>query len=83
MHKQLFFDATIRIRGIDRQGLLLDLAEVVSDKLGINIRKIVISTDNGIFDGSIEIRIHDREEVNVIMEKLKAIEGLQEVSQIM
>jgi len=55
----------------------------VSDKLGINIRKIVISTNNGIFDGSIEIRIHDREEVNVIMEKLKAIEGLQEVSQIM
>ena len=83
MHKKLFFDATIRIRGIDRQGLLLDLAEVVSDKLGINIRKIVISTNNGIFDGSIEIRIHDREDVNVIMEKLKAIEGLQEVSQIM
>ena len=83
MHKKLFFNAVIRIRGIDRKGLLLDLAEVVSDQLGINIRKITISTDNGIFDGTIEIRVHDREDVSIIMEKLKPIEDLQEVTQIM
>ena len=83
MHKKLFFDATIRIRGIDRTGLLLDIAQVVSDQFGINIRKIVITTDNGIFDGSIEIRIHDREDVRVLMEKIKKLDDLQEVSQIM
>ena len=83
MHKKLFFDATIRIRGIDRKGILLDLAHILSDQLGINIRKVTISAENGIFDGSIEIRIHDREDVREIVEKIKNIDDLQEVTEIM
>lgn len=83
MHKKLFFDATIRIRGIDRKGILLDLAHILSDQLGINIRKVTISAENGIFDGSIEIRIHDREDVREIAEKIKTIDDLQEVTEIM
>ena len=82
MHKKLFFDATIRIRGIDRKGILLDLAHILSDQLGINIRKVTISAENGIFDGSIEIRIHDREDVREIVEKIKNIDDLQEVTEI-
>ena len=82
MHKKLFFDATIRIRGIDRKGILFDLAHILSDQLGINIRKVTISADNGIFDGSIDIRIHDREDVRTIVEKIKNIDDLQEVTEI-
>ncbi len=82
MHKHLFFDATIRLRGIDRKGLLLDLSEILSEELGVNIRKITISSDSGIFDGSIELRVHDREDVQVIIDSLKKIHDLQEVSQI-
>ena len=82
MHHKLFFDATIRIRGIDRKGLLLDVSEVLSEQLGINIHRITISSDRGIFDGSIEIRVHDRDEVKVIMERLKKVNDLQEVSRI-
>lgn len=83
MHKQMFFDATIEIRGIDRRGMLRDVAEIISDQLGVNIHKVTISSDNGIFDGSIELRVHDREDVKVIMESLKKISDLQEISQIM
>lgn len=82
MHRKLFFDATVRIRGIDRKGLLRDVSEILSDKLGINIHKITISSDRGIFDGSIEIRVHDREDVKGIIEQLKTVNDLQEVSQI-
>ena len=83
MHKQMFFDATIEIRGIDRKGLLMDVAEVISNKLDLNIKKITISTDDGIFDGLIELRVHDRDDVQVIMSNLKGINDLQEVQQIM
>ncbi|MBQ7421289.1 MAG: bifunctional (p)ppGpp synthetase/guanosine-3',5'-bis(diphosphate) 3'-pyrophosphohydrolase [Prevotella sp.] len=83
MHKKLFFDATVRIRGIDRKGMLRDVSDVLSDQLGINIHKITISSDRGIFDGSIEVRVHDRDEVKTIMEMLKKIDDLQEISQIM
>ena len=83
MHKRLFFDATIEIKGIDRKGMLHDLADVISDKMDVNIHKITIQSNEGIFDGTIEIRVHDREEVRQIMDKLKAIDDLKEVVQIM
>ena len=82
MHKQILFDATIEIKGIDRKGMLLDVSKVISDQLGINIHKITISSDNGIFDGTIELRIHDREEVKTIMNQLRNIDDLQEPSSI-
>ena len=83
MHKQQLFDATIEIKGIDRKGMLLDVSKVISDQLDINIHKLTISSDNGIFDGTIELRIHDRDEVKVIMDQLKKIEDLQEVQRIL
>ena len=83
MHKQMLFDATIEIKGIDRKGMLLDVSKIISDQLGINIHKLTISSDNGIFDGTIELRIHDRDEVKIIMDKLKTIEDLQEVQRIL
>ena len=83
MHKQLFFNATIEIKGIDRKGLLSDVAKIISDKLDINIQKLTISGGDGIFDGSIEIKVHDRDEVRIIMENLKSVKDLQEVQQIL
>lgn len=82
MHKKLFFDATVEIQGIDRKGLLLDVSKVISDQLGVNIHKVTINSDEGIFDGSIELKVHDRDDVKVIMNKLKGINDLQEVHQI-
>lgn len=81
MHKRLFFDATISIRGIDRIGLLNEVTQVISEELNVNIHKIVIQCDEGIFDGSLELRIHDRDDVKNIMDKLKNINGLQEIKQ--
>jgi len=82
MHKQLFFDAIIEIKGIDRKGMLHDLADVISDKMNINIHRITITSDEGIFYGNIEVRVHDRDEVRAIMDNLKAIDDLKEVQQI-
>ena len=83
MHKQMLFDATIEIKGIDRKGMLLDVSKIISDQLGINMHKVTISSDNGIFDGTIELRVQDREEVKTIMDQLKTIDDLQEVQRIL
>jgi GTP pyrophosphokinase len=82
MHKSQLFDATIQIQGIDRKGLLHDLADIISDQMNVNMRKIIISSDNGIFDGSIELRVHDRDEVKLLMESLKKVQGLQQMQHI-
>ena len=83
MHKQLFFDATIEVHGIDRKGMLHDVAEVISHKMDINIHKVSFTADQGVFEGKIEIRVHDREEVKAIVGKLKKIDDLKEIQQIM
>lgn len=83
MHKVLFFDATIQIRGIDRKGMLHDISEVISEKLDVNIHRITINADEGIYDGKIEIRVHDRSETQEIVNALKKIDDLKEVKQIM
>ena len=82
MHRLLFFDATIEIKGIDRKGMILDVAKVITDELDINIHKVTVTADKGIFDGTIELRVHDRSDVKLIMEKLKKVDGLQEVMRI-
>lgn len=83
MHRQLYFDATIEIRGIDRQGLLFDVADVISDVMHVNIHKVTITSDDGIFDGMLELRVHDREDMLIIINKLKKVEGLQEIQKVM
>lgn len=82
MHGVLLFDATIQIRGIDRPGMLRDVAEVVSAQMNVDMRKLVMASQDGIFDGTMELRVHDRGELKVVMDNLKSINNLHEVVQI-
>ena len=82
MHKRLLFDATIHIEGIDRMGMVMDISSIISSQMNVNIHKFTITSEEGVFDGSIELRVHDREDVKEIIDQLKKIEGLQEVTQI-
>ncbi len=83
MHKRLFFDATIRLGGIDRRGLVNEVTRVISNQLSVDIRRLAFTTEDGIFDGSIDLRVHDREDVHQIIDKLKEVDDLKEISQIM
>ena len=83
MHKKLFFNATIRIGGIDRLGMLNEITQVISSQMNVNIHKLTITSEEGIFDGSIELRVHDRENVKAIIDNLKKITDLKEISEIM
>jgi GTP pyrophosphokinase len=82
MHKKLFFDATVRLQGIDRMGILVDVSRVITSQMNVNIRRLTIEGDDGVFDGVIELRVHDREDMKNIMNNLKKIDGMQNVQQI-
>ena len=83
MHRLMYFDATIEVHGIDRKSMLHDVAEVISSKMNVNIHRVNFTADDGIFEGKIEIKVHDRDDVRIIMENLKQINDLQEVQQIL
>ncbi len=82
MHKMKYFDTTIEIHGIDRKGMLRDLADVISDQFSINIRKITVSATDGVFEGRIELGVHDREELETLINQLKKIDDMQEAVQV-
>ncbi|MBO4812424.1 MAG: bifunctional (p)ppGpp synthetase/guanosine-3',5'-bis(diphosphate) 3'-pyrophosphohydrolase [Prevotella sp.] len=82
MHKLLFFDATIHLGGIDRRGLVNEVTRVISNQLSVDIRRLSFTTEDGIFDGTIDLRVHDRDEVKAILDSLKEVENLKEVSEI-
>ena len=83
MHKTLFFDATIRLGGIDRRGLVNEVTTIISNQLSVDIRKLTFTTEDGIFDGVIDLRVHDRDDVAEIIDRLKEVDDLKEISQIM
>ena len=83
MHKTLFFDATIRLGGIDRRGLVNEVTTIISNQMSVDIRKLTFTTEDGIFDGVIDLRVHDRDDVAEIIDRLKEVDDLKEISQIM
>jgi len=82
MHKILYFDATIRLSGIDRVGMLNEITQIISSQMNVNIHKVIITCEDGIFDGSIELRVHDREDVKKIVDNLKSVADIKEISEI-
>ena len=83
MHKELFFIATIRLGGIDRVGMLNEVTQVISSQMNVNIRNLNITCEDGMFDGTLELRVHDRDDVKTIIKNLKQVADLKEISEIM
>lgn len=78
-HKAMSYLVTIELRGIDRMGILLDLAKVVSGDFSINIREVSIHSHDGIFEGSISLYVKDAEGLNDVMDRLRKIKGIESV----
>ena len=71
--------ATIQIKGIDRMGLLVDLANVVTNDFSINMREINIHTHDGIFEGTLSLYVRDAESLNAVLDRMRRIKGMDTV----
>lgn len=81
-HKELSFLVYIYIKGIDSIGLLNEITQVISRQLNVNIRKLDIETEDGIFEGRIQLWVHDVEDVKAICNNLKKIQNIKQVSRV-
>ena len=81
-HKELSFLVYIYIKGIDNMGLLNEVTQVISRQLNVNIRKLTIETEDGIFEGKIQLWVHDVDDVKTICNNLKKIQNIKQVSRI-
>ena len=72
--------ARISLKGTDRIGMMNDITRVTSEVMNINIRRINLGAEDGIFDGFIDLYVHNIDDLENLMNKLREINGLESVA---
>lgn len=81
-HFMMSYLARIKFGGIDRMGVLNDITYQLSGKLGINLRKISVEAHDGIFEGFVDIYVHDTADLDKTISSLGKINGIEKVNRI-
>jgi GTP pyrophosphokinase len=76
------FIVPINIKGIDRIGIINQITEITSQQMNVNIQKFEFENKNGVFECNIWLNIRDVNDVKLLCEKLKKIEGIQSVARV-
>ncbi len=72
----------IRIKGIDKKGVISKITEIISDKHNISIRSFHMDTHEGITEGTVMIYVHDTISLNKLILHLKRIKEVIKVNRI-
>lgn len=76
------FLAGIKITGTDELGIVNNITKVISNENNVNMRSINFDTDDGLFEGTIMIYVHDTKHLNHLMDNLKKVKGVNKVERI-
>ena len=81
-HKLLYFSVSLNIKGIDGVGVVNQITNVISQELNVNMERILIEAYDGIFDGTIRLRVHDVDDIKVICDNLKKLNNIRSVVRV-
>ncbi|RXK83383.1 RelA/SpoT family protein [Filimonas effusa] len=78
-NKEISFLTGIKLVGLDDVGVINKITNVISGELRINIAGLTIESKEGLFQGSIKVFVHDKEELDELVNRLKQLNGIQTV----
>jgi GTP pyrophosphokinase len=78
-NKEISFLTGLKIIGLDDVGVVSKITNLISGELRININALTIEAKEGIFEGNIKIYVHDKEELDDLVQKLLHLPGIQKV----
>jgi guanosine-3',5'-bis(diphosphate) 3'-pyrophosphohydrolase len=78
-NKEISFLTGLRIRGIDDVGVIHKITNLISGELRLNINAITVEAHEGIFHGNIRLFVHDKEELERLVARLKQLPGIHSV----
>jgi guanosine-3',5'-bis(diphosphate) 3'-pyrophosphohydrolase len=76
------FLAGIKITGIDEVGLVNNITKIISNEHNINMRSISFDTNDGTFEGTVMVFVHDTNHLTELMKKLKTVNGVLTVTRM-
>ncbi|MCG9900988.1 MAG: RelA/SpoT family protein [Hydrotalea sp.] len=78
-NKEISFLTGLRIIGMDDVGVVHKITNIISGELRINIAGLTIESKEGLFEGTIKIFVHDKEELEALVQRLKSLQGIHTV----
>lgn len=78
-NKEISFLTGLKIVGLDDVGVINKITNVISGDLRINIAGLTIESKEGLFEGTIKVFVHDKEELGELVTRLKSLNGIQTV----
>jgi len=79
---EIAFLTELKVSGIDDTGVLQKITNIISGDLRLNMRSLAIESKDGIFEGTIGIYVHDTEQLDELIERMKKLDGLLSVSRV-
>ena len=81
-NKEISFLTGLRIVGMDDVGVINKITNIISGEMKINISALTIESGEGLFEGSIRIFVHDKDELDKLVNRLLQLNGIQSVQRI-
>jgi guanosine-3',5'-bis(diphosphate) 3'-pyrophosphohydrolase len=78
-NKEISFLTGIKIVGLDDVGVVSKITNLISGELKINISAITIEAKEGLFEGNIKLYVHDKEELDNLVQSLISLQGIESV----
>lgn len=79
-NKEISFLTGLSIIGLDDVGVVNKITNIISGELKINIAAITIESREGLFEGTIKVFVHDKEELEELVDRIKSLNGIQQVN---
>ncbi|MBO8445174.1 MAG: bifunctional (p)ppGpp synthetase/guanosine-3',5'-bis(diphosphate) 3'-pyrophosphohydrolase [Bacteroidetes bacterium] len=73
------FLVRLSLKGFDRLGIINEISRYISLVMSVNIRRFYLGTEEGVFEGYIDLYVHDKDDLEKLIKKLNKIEGIQSV----
>ena len=77
--QNLAFIVRLSLKGLDRMGMINEITRYISFVMSVNIRSFCLTTDDGVFEGHIDLYVHDMGDLEKLIENLLKIKGIQSV----
>ncbi len=78
-NKEISFLTGLKIIGMDDVGIINKITNVISGEMRVNIAALTIESAEGIFRGTIKVFVHDKEELEELVDRLRQLHGIQTV----
>ena len=78
-NQNLSFLVRLSLKGFDRIGMINDITRFISFVMSVNIRKFFLGSEDGLFEGYIDLYVNDMSDLEKLIRRLQKIEGIQSV----